>query len=239
MNFIPANKYAECVPIVNTTSTYFDFLQLQPDESYAFAFHFTKYDDLVGRIAGYPLIKWCSSLGEFSIFRGEDTTIKVTQTPTALLPQPVKFLLVSSPSIVSIGDTFEIIVRIVNTTVYPWPLRLDCPNFLSDDNNNNNNNEEDPGLYFTEITAMNLGNLESNDFIDVNVTLYASIPGLFDLPYIYAVHAKTKERFSSGKLCSILVQETCNLTEEEEAREAEETNHIGSNTILTSTESLI
>ena len=82
MNFIPSNKGAEFVQLTNnsskklssTTDSLFsnDVLLLQPEESFAFAFQCLHYNNqLVGRIAGYPVIKWCNTMGETSYFRGE------------------------------------------------------------------------------------------------------------------------------------------------------------------------
>lgn len=142
MNFVANNKNAEFQPLKNLSSTRLssttdplnasDVLLLQPDESYAFAFKCVHYNNqLVGRNVGYPVIKWCNTLGETSLFRGDDTLIKGNQVPTALLPQPIKFLLIQSPARVDVYEEFEITIRLYNTTSYAWPIRLDCPNYIT------------------------------------------------------------------------------------------------------------
>jgi hypothetical protein len=142
MNFIPLNKGAELVQLTNYSSKKLscssdplfanDLLLLQPEESFAFAFKCLNYNNqLVGRIIGYPVIKWCNTMGETSYFRGDDTQIKSSLTPTALLPQPIKFLLLSAPSEVKVYEEFKMSIRLYNTTSYAWPIRLDCPNYIT------------------------------------------------------------------------------------------------------------
>lgn len=196
-------------------------LQLLPDESLAFAFQFTKYEDLVGRIAGYPLIRWCSSMGESSLFRGDDTLIRATQIPTALLTQPIKFMLDTCPATVDVGEEFEVSVRILNSTIAPWPLSINCSNVHVDDPltapSSSASAVPHRGLFYVETTAMDLGNLEGGDFTDIVLTVYAASPGVYELPPIYAIHAVTKEKYLSGRLASILVRHPS-----EETREGEE-----------------
>lgn len=182
-----------------------------PDESFAFAFQFTKYDDLVGRIVGYPLIRWCSSMGESSLFRGEDTLIRATQIPTALLTQPIKFMLDICPATVDVGEEFEVSIRILNSTIAPWPLSINCSNVTAVDDpmtapSSSSSAVPHRGLFYVETTAMDLGNLEGGDFTDLVLTVYAASPGVYELPPIYAIHSITKEKYPSGRLASILVR---------------------------------
>ncbi len=241
MNFIPVNKGAEFVQLTNNSSKKLnsttdklysnDVLLLQPEESFAFAFKCIHYNNqLVGRIAGYPVIKWCNTMGETSYFRGDDTLIKSTQVPTALLPQPIKFILMTSPSRVMVHEEFEITIRVFNTTSYAWPIRLDCPNYVTTTHCSNaivkhqdNDNDHDEfsfvinspaptnsvvsenNLFFTGLTSTDLGSLDSNECTDVRISLCATSEGVYDVPPIYAVHTLTKEKYSSGSLCRILV----------------------------------
>eukprot|EP01033_Poteriospumella_lacustris_P003038 gene3038-2223_t len=201
ITFVPANKYTEFITIGKeeteaakqamdashpSLAKYDEPLQLLPDESLAFAFQFTKYDDLVGRIAGYPLIRWCSSMGESSLFRGDDTLIRATQIPTALLTQPIKFMLDTCPATVDVAPS---------SSASAVPHR---------------------GLFYVETTAMDLGNLEGGDFTDIVLTVYAASPGVYELPPIYAIHAVTKEKYLSGRLASILVRHPSEETREGE-----------------------
>jgi hypothetical protein len=244
MKFVPLNKNAEIVQLehpsftklTNTKEQLFanDLLLLQPEESYAFAFKCKDYNHaLVGRIAGYPVIKWCNTMGETSVFRGEDTQIKSSLTPTALLPQPIKFLLLSAPSRVGMHEQFKIELRLHNTTSYTWPLLLECANNVktkhvpgaissADDaetpEDTSSNNQISAisgmkGLYFTGVTSTNLGNINSNEFTDISIYLTAVAEGLHEIPPIFAIHTLTKEKYSSGKLAKVLVIDTTTVNE--------------------------
>jgi hypothetical protein len=213
ISFVPSNKYTEFFMLstkgnkkpvadknskINLSTNYDDPLQLLPDESYACAFMFTKYDELVGRIVGYPVIRWCSSMGEASVFRG------------------------ACPSTVTVGEIFEVSVRLLNSTIAHWPLSIDCSNDYvpaTDHYDHHHHHALDTsgapsrpdriphrGLYYVETIAMEIGNLEGGDFTDLVLTVYAACPGLFELPPIYAIHSITKEKYPSGKLCTVLVQ---------------------------------
>jgi hypothetical protein len=252
MNFIPINKGAELVQLTNYSSKKLscssdplyanDLLLLQPEESFAFAFKCLNYNNqLVGRIIGYPVIKWCNTMGETSYFRGDDTQIKSSLIPTALLPQPIKFLLLSAPSEVKVYEEFKMSIRLSNTTSYAWPIRLECPNYITtihsenaimnhaadDDEMNeqqtsqlqqqqqqqyqNNYISNSPvssvpnPLLFTGITSTDLGSLHSNEYTDVTISLCGTSEGLYEVPQIYAIHSLTKEKYSSGILCKVLV----------------------------------
>lgn len=254
MNFVAANKNAEFKPLTNLSSKRLastsdplnasDVLLLQPDESYAFAFKCVHYNNqLVGRNVGYPVIKWCNTMGETSFFRGDDTLIKGNQVPTALLPQPIKFLLMQSPARVEVYEEFEITIRLYNTTSYAWPVRLDCPNYITTTHSHNSivksttesnsrsgaanqtesedefsfelqnpppsnsSSTKENSLFFTGVTSTDLGSLDSNEYTDIRISLCATSEGMYDLPPIYAVHSLTKEKYSSGVLSKVLVQD--------------------------------
>ncbi|KAJ1428288.1 hypothetical protein B484DRAFT_69098 [Ochromonadaceae sp. CCMP2298] len=49
---------------------------LAPGESYAFSFRFTHYPDLSGRSPGFPQVRWCTSMSEYSTYRGENSVKK-------------------------------------------------------------------------------------------------------------------------------------------------------------------
>lgn len=236
VSFVPSNKSGKFISLhqkhqkqldfVDQTLNNDDIILLQPDESYGFAFQGIDYDGLLPRVLGYPLVKWCNSMGETSMCRGDETAIKSPYVPTSLIPQPIKFVLLSCPPSVTIYEEFEINIRLMNTTSYSWPLTLDCPNHrssqshispnrtsLSTKSNSSNPNFNGSfssatlhnGLHFTGTTFTNLGNLSSGEAIEVSITLFASDCGLFALPPIFAVHAYTKERHASGVLSNIIV----------------------------------
>lgn len=245
MNFIPLNKNAELIQLScdssaklsdpNRSLNASDVLLLQPEESFAFAFKCLNYNQqLVGRVAGYPMVKWCNTMGEASFFRGDDTLIKNTLTPTGLLPQPIKFLLLKAPSKVKVYEEFEIVLRLYNTTSYAWPIRLDCTNYINTIHSHNTITQHisddliyDPfsstvtavsapgapvntvitksSLIFTGITSTDLGSLDSNEFSDITLTLIGTCEGLFDIPAVCAIHSLTKEKYSSNTLGKVLV----------------------------------
>jgi hypothetical protein len=235
MTFIPANKDAECrllrhnsvmptshdataaaVPIskledVGSALDYDDIPLLLPDESICFSFVFTKYPGLVHRVAGYPIVTYSNSMGERSHYRGEDTVITAGYTPVALIPQPIKFILIHCPSKVTVGEEFEVTIQLFNTTSSSWPLRLDCINrnvTVTEDILQQRpavSPAEDPGLFFVGVTSRALGSIDPGCSMEFTVSLFAANIGLYDLPMVFAMHANTKEKYSSGKLCKVLV----------------------------------
>lgn len=230
MNYVSNHKNCEYIQLHESSrkkisTTYQplnidDILILQPEESYAFAFEFRKFDGFVGRVAGFPIIKWCNAMGESSIFRGENTLIKSNVIPTALLPQPIKFSLVEAPSVAYINKAFSVRIKVCNTTSYQWPVRVECANLLADidafalppsDSNfergdsNSDKNLLDQGLFFTGLTAVDIGSVEASGFRDIELNVVSTSGGLYDLPIVFAVHAITRERHPSGVLCQILV----------------------------------
>eukprot|EP01035_Chromulina_nebulosa_P035993 gene35993-48422_t len=81
MNFVPSLKRCSVVDVVKQVrlqqeqalKDFLMMLQLQPDESYAFSFVITPAAEdttiTVPQTIGYPEVKWCTSMGEFSTFR--------------------------------------------------------------------------------------------------------------------------------------------------------------------------
>ena len=82
MNFIPSLKNVSIIDVVKQVrekqqqykQDFSTILLLQPDESYAFSFVVTpnmnEISAMVPRTIGHPEVKWCTSMGEFSLFRG-------------------------------------------------------------------------------------------------------------------------------------------------------------------------
>ena len=199
---------------ISASLNYDDILLLQPDESMSFSFICTSYPGLVPRIIGYPYIKYNNSMGESCTYRGDDTVITSGYTPGSLVPQPIKFVLVSCPSEVRVGEEFEITIRLYNNTTSDWPLRLDCVNNSVSATPMQSSEEspvtsvEENELYFTGVTSRILGEIDAGSSMDFAIALYPASSGLYDIPLIHAVHTTTKEKYSSGKLGKVLVYDS-------------------------------
>lgn len=239
MNFVSRNKEALFSPLHQFSNidnpdakmSANDIVLLAPDESFAFAFSYTFFDNLVDKAIGHPVIKWCNSLGDSAVFRGEETLVKSSYIPSLLLPQPIKGLLLSAPGIVLLDDVFEVAIRLYNTSSYSIPVTLSCRNHSHASHNQSSNvsspavllddraslhapmvsfnpNQEAPkGLIFTGLTSQYLGILESDGTLDIHVNLYAASPGLYDLPVIFILNNTNKERYSLAGLAKIMVKE--------------------------------
>lgn len=270
---------------------------LQTGDSCAFSFLFTEYSDLTSKPPGYPQVKWCTSMGEFSIYRGEFTYMKLTNDGNIPGSTTGGSNLSSSNSIeiiknfhyecllqpyeLYVGDESEVVIRIYNTTTKTMSILLDCKNSAaanpsinsiassksgssirprlsttsnisyanilatssttaitipnnSGKNNNTTTNEEASvgkntisaavhfshrGLCFSGLTFTPLGIIESGDFIDVTVTVYATCAGLHDLPTLYLIDSVTSERHPIVSACRILVHDSVEEGMEEEQEE--------------------
>eukprot|EP00981_Chlorochromonas_danica_P001859 scaffold386_cov174-Ochromonas_danica.AAC.33 len=241
MTFVSRDKDAVFTPLHKFTKindpkselTNDDIMILQPDESYAFAFMCTFVESLVDRVAGYPLIKWCNSLGDTAVFRGDETTIKSGFLPTASLPQHVKGFLLEAPGVVFEDDTFEIIVRLNNSSNRDMPIYISCRNhdlnvyndkspdqqqsFIYNQNEDraslsapnisfNLNMEGQRGMMFIGLTSQYLGILQAGGSVELKATLYAVAEGLYDFPPILVKDRETKERYTISNLAKILIK---------------------------------
>jgi hypothetical protein len=70
------------------------------------------------------------------------------------------------------------------------------------------------GLCVTGLTYLSLGKIESGEFVDVNLAVFALCAGLHDLQGIYAVDSVTKQRYSSDSLCRVFVADSGSSSEE-------------------------
>lgn len=159
MNFVPISKTATFTSISlgrkpldltgdnDADGDYFEsnVRLLQPEESYAFAFMSTTrvlQDGVVSstpannpRAAiGRPEVRWCTTMGEFSLFRAEDTTLKGSLPPSATSSgnsSAVKVQCVSSPSEARVGEVFDVRIRVSNASARPMTVRLQCLNSTS------------------------------------------------------------------------------------------------------------
>ncbi len=155
INYVPLNKFSTCVPVGRAPKElsvaddneddpdFFDssVRLLQPEESYAFAFRFTRHEGggASCKTVGHPELKWCTTMGEFSVFRGEDTLLKGTATgssagtgvATSAGGTVVKMQCMACPSQVRVGELFEVVLRVSNSSQRPIPIRLQCLNSTS------------------------------------------------------------------------------------------------------------
>eukprot|EP01038_Epipyxis_sp_PR26KG_P012552 gene12552-16832_t len=216
-------------------------LLLQADESYAFAFMFTMFDGIIGKSIGHPEIVWCTTMGEFSVFKGEDTVMKsapssannnqnVSNRPNMnnsinnfdYMSNKLRVQCISCPSTAMIGEEVIIILRINNQSNLNINTQLQCRNHLdiasniSNDVDNNNLSKSSfvNGLCVTGVTYVNLGVIESGGCVETTITVYALSSGLHELSSIYAVDITTGIEYANPSLCKILVSDTINDTEE-------------------------
>eukprot|EP01034_Spumella_vulgaris_P028356 gene28356-35195_t len=262
MNFVPQNKAATVVSLTRPKKTmsvsegndddedYFDsnVHLLQPEESYSFAFMFADKEPLLlsgGRAVtvGHPEVRWCATMGEFSVFRAEDTLLKgsaggggAVSNLSSSNGSVVRTQCIACPSKVTVGQQFEVTLRVSNASPRPIPVRLICLNTTSSNevyysnatcsNTNNANSGTSAktsiggstktgagdvaspsclGLCVIGLTYLSLGKIESGEFVDVHLTVFALCAGLHDLQGIYAVDSVTKQRYSSDSLCKVFV----------------------------------
>jgi hypothetical protein len=109
---------------------------LQPDESFAFSFMLSNFvEDVATKPLGHPLVKWCTSMGEFSFYRGDDAHFKSSAISQANHHQiissaafPLKTHCLSCPAKVCVNDRFTVSLRVTNTGSTMISARLHCHN---------------------------------------------------------------------------------------------------------------
>lgn len=113
---------------------------LQPEESFAFSFicNSSNMGPSTNKLIGYPVIKWCTSMGEFSLFKGDEVSVKGAASDSQhiasgqILSSPSRFPLKAScldcPSIVNMHDRFTVSVRVTNTGTSAISAKLLCSN---------------------------------------------------------------------------------------------------------------
>lgn len=284
MNFVPLNQYSTIIDLnkpkrpLSLSEEDDDFKDyfsdsvrlLMPDESFAFSFLFSRYQTsgAITKSVGHPEIKWCTTMGEFSVFRGDDTLqkgVSVLSSPVSgnFSANNVKIQCLSCPNQVTVGDTFEITLRISNVSPRPIPARLQClnttvnsdgyytaanpsnvtsgsvgsgANSLAGSTNNSPKGSSAAlassgssaavasapavaclGLCVTGLTYVSIGKIESGEFVDHTISVFALCAGLHDLLGVYVVDAITKQRYSNENLCKVFVVDNDDeqLSEEE------------------------
>lgn len=211
---------------------------LQPEESFAFSFLCTSSSGALGKTVGYPVIKWCTSMGEFSIFKGDDIFSKGA-APTTVSNQmfPLKAQCIDCPSIVSVNDRFEISVRIRNTGSATVSAKLQCTNTSNPSSGSSGDmrdgvvvmpgsargSAQQPvsgtsgnttvaviGLCVTGVTQFNLGSIDAGQHVDITLTVFALNAGLHDLEGMYLVDNATNVAYC----CSTALQKVFVADEE-------------------------
>jgi len=297
--FIPTNRTSVCQAItgnrnqgqtdassrdalVETDASLTEDLKLlQTGESCAFSFAFTEYSDLTGKPPGFPQVKWCTSMGEFSIYRGDYTYPRGATssspntgnngTVSTSEERSIRFECLTWPGDMYVGEEEEVVIRVYNSTPQAMSVHLDCKNSSAQNPTGNTSSSkvgnsirprlsttatssgvsyanvltapnpvlstprsEDPngvgsslggssagsgmlqythrGLSFSGLTFTPLGVLETGDFIDVTVRVYATSPGLHNLPTLYLIDSIKNDRHPIVSACRILVLDS----EEEE-----------------------
>lgn len=208
-NFIPrvTNSSFVKVPADNTADS--SLLILNPDESYAFSFIFTSYDGSVETALGHPTVTWCTSMGEYSVFHGDDTVLKTNSNDgrnskkDGLTIECMKY-----PTSVLVGDEFEVIIRISNHTTLTASVRLHCniPSIDMENSSNETNSNEDYGLCVLGVTHTNIGAVDPGEFEDVTLRVYAMNPGLQSLVGLSAIDLSLRREYKANSLCKVLVR---------------------------------
>ena len=235
-----------------------DLKLLPPTESIAFAFMFTEYSDLSGRPPGFPQVKWCTSMGEFSYYRGDFTYSKSASNPAQegldQANNPIRYECFTRLTEMHVGDENEVTIRVFNTTANAMSVHLDCKNSVappavvaaassarvggsntirprlsvhqkanissergSGDTGGNLAASTNRGLCFSGLTFTPLGIIESLDFVDVTVNVYATSSGLHDLPTFYIIDSITNDRHAVVAACRVLVLDSEEWLEDGEA----------------------
>jgi hypothetical protein len=123
--------------VLSEASLTADLKLLQPGDSYAFAFMFTEFADLTGKSPGFPQVKWCTSMGEFSLYRGDYTYCLEPQS-SGVPPvggssnnqqlsntKSLRYECLTVPCDLYVGEETEVVVRIYNTTSKAMSAHLD------------------------------------------------------------------------------------------------------------------
>ena len=227
-----------------------DLKLLQTGESCAFAFMFTEFSDLSGKPPGFPQVKWSTSMGEFSYYRGDFTYLKDSANAQAgaVAPmdpanRPIRYECFAPQAEMFVGDEAEVVVRVYNTTSQAMSVHLDCKHAVShgaaqpsgsggniirprlsvtpktallnaagkavsDAAASSASSTSNRGLCFTGLTFTPLGIIESLDFVDVSVHVYATSAGLHDLPTFYISDSLAGETHAVVAACRVLVHDS-------------------------------
>ena len=233
-------------------------LILEPNETFAFAFQLEAKDDKQRASllcqnespVGYPIVEWCSYMGETCVFKGETNRLKEDSKPNlsniagpsvanalsknALYDKSsiLHIQCLKSPAKVSLGDKFEVTIRISNMSKISIPVSLLCKNNQKDvvathspkdsaiDQETNHSRSKSlsidksetltrwspPGLLVVGLTLTNIGVIESGEWIDTSLIIHAMQVGLHQLKEVYVVDNVSKREFNNDPICKTLVE---------------------------------
>lgn len=192
-----------------------DLILLQAGDSYSSSFASSSTGphsiDYRKNTVGYPVVRWCACMGEFSVFAGDYATMRGRQT--ALVSSDgkaeqgvgggvvdwIKFQCVQGPtSILDVGDQFDITIRVYNYANRVVSLQLDCKNL---------DLFSVGGLCFTGLTYQYIGSININDCVDVTVSMCAVTVGLFEIPAITFIDIHTSVAYRASSLGHVLIEE--------------------------------
>lgn len=215
---------------------------LQPEESYAYSFIVTRPENwrleqhpvsVAQTSLGYPLITWCSYMGEHATVQGSDTFLTPPDNRALSVVGSETRQRNASQTSININSHIQIINRRCPTTAVvgkEFSVEICCKNCTSAPVLMFLQNQQDGsaalpnissmatgriaqyksncnGLCVTGLTGSTLGLLQPGETIDTSITVFPLSCGLFDLCCLAAVDRLTGMAYSSGSLGAVLVQD--------------------------------
>jgi len=155
-----------------TTPTHLPMMMhlLQPDESHAFSFVLSPCSpqDVTNmpRSVGCPQVRWCTNMGEFSLYKGEETLLKLP-LPSAN-PNPILLRIAVShcPAVCPVGVEFPLTLQVTNPSSQTLSLQLSCSSPSS------------ASLVLVGLSSCHLGTIEPGDSLEVVLAVFAATAGL-------------------------------------------------------------
>jgi len=216
LSFTPITALLEAPPLTKGAADDMivdDLILLQAGDSYSSSFSSSSSAphsiDYRRNTVGYPVVRWCACMGEFSVFAGDNATMR--GRPTALVSSDgkaeqgvgvvdwIKFQCVQCPtSVLDVGDQFDITIRVYNYANRVVSLQLDCKN---------TDLFSVGGLCFTGLTNQFIGSININDSADVTVSMCAVTVGLFEIPAITFIDNHTSAAYRASSLGHVLIEE--------------------------------
>jgi hypothetical protein len=162
-------------------------------------------------------------MGEFSVFKGEDCGVNFSAAMrTSAGSNTLKMQAMNCPRRAVVGEEFQIVVQVLNSTNHPIDAQLQCRNPLSGENNSRLLSSGGGGLFRQDgevsrggamglcvvgLTTTNIGRIDSGETIDVPLSIFAVTAGLHDLTGIVLFDLINKREFYpiDEVICTVLV----------------------------------